>query len=215
MWRPRLSLWWRPHPSRSHYQQNASLPASQILSLGSTGAPLSLTVGVSTQSGGEWLKVDSQSVTTPGMINVSVNPAGLAPASYQGSLNISATDATVASLSVPVLLTVTKPAPEVGGITNAASFAPGPVAPGEFVTIFGTAVGPATPVNLTLTPAGTVDTILGDTQVFFDNIAAPVIYSSATQVSVIVPYEVARTSQHYDQGGVSGNCISQPDGSSD
>lgn len=27
---------------------------------------------------------------------------------------------------------------------------------------------------------------------FFDNIAAPVIYSSATQVSVIVPYEVAR-----------------------
>ncbi len=181
-----------PSPITFTYQKNASLPASQILSLGSTGAPLSLTVGVATQSGGEWLMVDTPNVTTPGMINVSVNPAGLSPASYQGTLNISASDASVAPLTVPVTLTVTKPAPEIGGITNAASFAPGPIAPGEFITIFGTSVGPTTPVNLTLTPSGTVNTTLGDTQVFFDNIAAPMIYSSATQVSVIVPYEVAR-----------------------
>ena len=181
-----------PSPISFTYQQNGSLPASQILSLGSTGAPLNLTVGVSTQSGGEWLLVDSTNVTTPGMISVSINPAGLSPASYQGTLNISASDASVASLTVPVTLTVTKPAPEIGGITNAASFAPGPIAPGEFITIFGTSVGPTTPVNLTLTPSGTVNTILGGTQVFFDNIAAPMIYSSATQVSVIVPYEVAR-----------------------
>ena len=181
-----------PSPISFTYQQNGSLPASQILSLGSTGAPLNLTVGVSTQSGGEWLLVDSTNVTTPGMISVSINPAGLSPASYQGTLNISASDASVASLTVPVMLTVTKPAPEIGGITNAASFAPGPVAPGEFITLFGTSIGPTMPVNLTLTPSGTVNTILGGTQVFFDNIAAPMIYSSATQVSVIVPYEVAR-----------------------
>jgi uncharacterized protein (TIGR03437 family) len=98
----------------------------------------------------------------------------------------------VAPLSVAVTLTVTKPAPEVGAITNAASFAPGPVAPGEFVTIFGTSIGPNIPANPQLTSSGTVDTTLGGTQVYFDNIAAPVIYSSATQVSVIVPYEVAR-----------------------
>ena len=42
-----------------------------------------------------------------------------------------------------------------------------------------------------LTPTGTVDTILGGTEVFFNNIAAPVIYASGTQVSVIVPYEIA------------------------
>lgn len=168
------------------------LPAGQILSLTSTGAQLNLTVGASTQSGGAWLSVNGPAVTTPVDISVSVNPAGLAPATYQGSLNISASDPTVAPLTVPVTLIVSTPSPQIGSITNAASFAPGPVAPGEFVTIFGTSIGPTTPANLQLAASGTVDTILGGTQVFFDNTAAPVIYSSSTQVSVIVPYEVAR-----------------------
>jgi uncharacterized protein (TIGR03437 family) len=181
-----------PAPLSFMSSEGGPLPASQTLSLTSTGAQLNLTVGASTQSGGAWLSVNGPTVTTPVDISVSVNPAGLAPASYQGSLNISASDPTVAPLTVPVTLTVTKPSIEIGSITNAASFAPGPVAPGEFVTIFGTSIGPTTPANLQLTPSGTVDTILGGTQVFFDNIAAPVIYSSATQVSVIVPYEVAR-----------------------
>ena len=181
-----------PAPLSFTASQGGPLPASQTLSLTSTGTQLNLTVGASTHSGGAWLSVNGPAVTTPVDISVSVNPAGLAPASYQGSLNISASDPTVAPLTVPVTLTVTKPSIEIGSITNAASFAPGPVAPGEFVTIFGTSIGPTTPANLQLTPSGTVDTILGGTQVFFDNIAAPVIYSSATQVSVIVPYEVAR-----------------------
>jgi uncharacterized protein (TIGR03437 family) len=181
-----------PVPLSFTYQEGTALPASQTLALNSTGAQLSLTIGTSTLSGGSWLSVSPVSVATPSTIAVSVNPAGLTPASYQGSLNISASDASVAPLVVPVMLIVTKPAPEIGSITNAASFAPGPVAPGEFVTIFGTSLGPSTPANLLLTPSGTVDTILAGTQVFFDNIAAPVIYTSGTQVSVIVPYEIAR-----------------------
>jgi uncharacterized protein (TIGR03437 family) len=181
-----------PAPLSFTFEPGGSLPASQTLSLGSTGAQLNLTIGASTESGGTWLAVGSPTVTTPANTSVSVNPAGLATGSYQGTLNISASDAAVAPLTVMVMLTVTKPAPEVGAITNAASFAPGPVAPGEFVTIFGTSLGPTTPANLALTASGTVDTILGGTQVFFDNTAAPVIYTSATQVSVIVPYEVAR-----------------------
>ena len=180
-----------PSPLFFNYQVGGSLPGTQALSLGSTGDVLNLTVAASTQSGGAWLTVDAPSVTTPASIEVSANPTGLSPGSYQGMLNIFASDASVAPLAVPVTLTVASAAPIVGAVTNAASFAPGPVAPGEFVTIFGTAVGPTTAVNLVLTPSGTVDTILGGTQVFFDNIAAPVIYSSATQVSVIVPYEVA------------------------
>jgi uncharacterized protein (TIGR03437 family) len=180
-----------PSPLSFVFQEGGALPASQTISLTSTGSQLNLTVGTGTQ-GGTWLSVNGPTVTTPVDISVSVNPAGLAPGTYPGTLNISASDPSVAPLTVPVTLTVTKPAPEVGSITNAASFAPGPVAPGEFVTIFGTSIGPTTPANLMLTASGTVDTILGGTQVFFDDIAAPVIYSSATQVSVIVPYEVGR-----------------------
>ncbi len=181
-----------PAPLTFTYQQGAPAPSSQILSLGSTGAVLNLTIGVGTQSGGFWLAVTPVTATTPANVSVSVNPAGLAPGSYQGSLNLAASDPSVALLTVPVTLNVMQRVPSIGSITNAASFAPGPVAPGEFITIFGTSLGPATPAFLQLTPQGTVDTTLGGTQVFFDNIAAPMIFSSAGQVSAIVPYAASR-----------------------
>ncbi len=181
-----------PSPLSFTHQQGSPPPSGQTLSLGSTGDQLHLTIGVATQSGGGWLAVEPAAVTTPMNINVKVNPTGLEPGPYQGTLNISASDPTVAPLAVPVTLTVIKPAPLVGTVTNAASFDPGPVAPGEFVTIFGTGLGPTTPVGLQLTASGTVAATLGGTQVFFDNIAAPMIYSSSGQVSAIVPYEVAR-----------------------
>jgi uncharacterized protein (TIGR03437 family) len=69
------------------------------------------------------------------------------------------------------------------------------VSPGEIISIFGTNLGPVTPIGLTLTPSGTVPTTSGGTTVLFDSVAAPLIYVSATQINAIVPYEVAsRTS---------------------
>ena len=97
--------------------------------------------------------------------------------------------------------------------TNSASFAPGPVAPGEIVTIFGTGMGPSTLKTLQLTNSGTVDTNLGGTQVFFDGYPAPIIYSSATQVSVIVPYEIAgagTTSMLIEYQGIRSSTVTVP-----
>ena len=181
-----------PAPLAFTYQMGSPLPPSQTLSLGTTGSPLNLTLAAATQSGGTWLGVLPLTATAPSNVSVSVNPAGLTPATYKGTLNITASDPSVAPLAVPVTLTVTQQLPIIGSVTNAASFAPGPVSPGEFVTIFGTSLGPATPVSLQLDSPGKVATTLGETQVFFDSIAAPMIYSSAGQVSAIVPYEVAR-----------------------
>jgi len=76
-------------------------------------------------------------------------------------------------------------------IGNAASYATGAVAPGENIVIFGTGIGPATLAGGTLTTAGAFSTTAGNTQVTFDGIAAPVIYASATQTSVMVPYGVS------------------------
>ena len=83
------------------------------------------------------------------------------------------------------------PAPALTFVENAASLQPGPIAPGEIVAIFGTNLGPAQPVGLQLTSAGTVATTLGGTQVLFDNIPAPLTFVSANQINAIVPYEVA------------------------
>ncbi len=78
-----------------------------------------------------------------------------------------------------------------GAVVNAASSAPGPISPGEMITIYGSGVGPETPVGLQLTGDGMVDTKIGETRVLFDGIPAPMIYASSTQDSAVVPYAVA------------------------
>ena len=151
--------------------------------------------------------------TTTVNLSVSVSPIGLSPGAYSGSITITPSDPTVTPLTIPVALSVTSAAPSVSGAANAASYAPGPVAPGEIVTIFGTGLGPSTLTTLQITDSGTVATNLAGTQVFFDGYAAPVIYSSATQVSVIVPYEVAgtgNTSLMIEYQGTRSNTTSVP-----
>ncbi len=59
------------------------------------------------------------------------------------------------------------------------------------MVIFGWGMGPEQLVGLTLNNAGLVSTSAGGTTVQFNGIAAPMIYSFASQVSAIVPYELA------------------------
>jgi len=79
----------------------------------------------------------------------------------------------------------------VAGIVNGASFIGDVVSPGELVAIFGSNIGPAQLSNAQVDDAGRVTTTLSDTQVFFDGIAAPLLYASANQVGVIVPFGTA------------------------
>lgn len=77
------------------------------------------------------------------------------------------------------------------GVVNAAGFQGGDVAPGEIITIFGSAIGPPVLTTMRLTSAGLVDNLLADTRVLFDGIPAPLVYVLRNQNSVIVPYAVA------------------------
>ena len=77
------------------------------------------------------------------------------------------------------------------GITNAASAAAGPVAPGEICSIRGSNIGPVKPASMVLDDRGLVSTELSGIRVLFDGVPAPVIYASADQVNVAVPYAVA------------------------
>jgi uncharacterized protein (TIGR03437 family) len=79
----------------------------------------------------------------------------------------------------------------VSEINNAASQLPGRLAPGEIVTIKGLGLGPASDASFSLDPiTKKVGTSLAGTQVFFNGIAAPVLYTSAQQVNAIVPYDL-------------------------
>jgi uncharacterized protein (TIGR03437 family) len=60
------------------------------------------------------------------------------------------------------------------------------------VTIFGTAMGPPAAAYAIVDPStGKLATTLGGVQVLFSGIPAPMIYASRTQVSAVVPYEIA------------------------
>jgi uncharacterized protein (TIGR03437 family) len=78
--------------------------------------------------------------------------------------------------------------PQITAVVNAASYLGASVAPGELVTIFGARLGPPDVTNLQFDASGLVATELSGTQIFFDGVSAPVVYTSSNQVSAIVPF---------------------------
>ena len=76
------------------------------------------------------------------------------------------------------------------GVVNAASYQPitASLAPGELITLFGTGLSSAT---MTTQGGQAFPLALGGVSVTIDNISCPIYYVSPTQMSVIVPYEVA------------------------
>lgn len=97
------------------------------------------------------------------------------------------------------------PAPAITTVSNAASHAAGPVAPGEILIVAGNSLADAAPNSAQITSAGLVAASLGATTVLFDDVPAPLLYATVNQLSAIVPYEVsgqARTSIQVEYQGV-------------
>jgi len=123
------------------------------------------------------------------------------PGIYHGGVAISAaaqtplgTSSMVQTVNVPVTIHVTPASgvpPYMGAIVNAASQASGAISPGEIITIFGYSVGPANTAGFAVDASGKVVTSLFGAQVLFDGAPAPLIYGSANQLNVMVPYEIA------------------------
>ncbi len=169
------------------YQQGGQPPVTQSIAVNSTGGAVAFATSVSTASGGNWLSVTPQQASSPANLGISVDPSGLAQGTYMGTIRIQPSDTTINPISITITLTVSAGVPAITSLVNAASFAAGPIAPGEFVTIFGTSIGPATPASLQVAD-GVVTTTLSGVRVLFDGTPAPLVYVSATQVSAIVPY---------------------------
>ncbi len=184
-----------------NYQIGAtSNPSDQTLTITSTGgtAPFTVTKSVLQPVGGSWLTVTPTSGSTSlinglftAPVTVSVNPAGLAAGTYNGAVTISSP---IASQPITVTVTLTiagAPIPNIFTILNAGSLQPGPISPGEILTIKGTNLGPATPVNYSLNGSGGLDPKLGGVRVLFDGFPGSPYYVSATQINVIAPYEIS------------------------
>ena len=86
------------------------------------------------------------------------------------------------------------PPPFVTALKNVASNLSGPIAPGEIVVLTGSGLGPSQITSAAVGTDGLYDPQLAGTSVQFNGIAAPMIYTSATQAAAIVPYEVTGAS---------------------
>jgi uncharacterized protein (TIGR03437 family) len=101
-------------------------------------------------------------------------------------------------------------------VENAASYAnsyPSVVAAGELVTLQGAGIGPATGAVPATSPYATapLPTELAGVQVFFDEIAAPLMYVQSDQINVVVPWEIAgqsSTQVHVTYNAMSSNAVS-------
>lgn len=174
--------------------------APQTLSLSNAGGGiLSWSATASTSSGGNWLVVEPASGSGNATLRVSVRAASLPDGDYRGAITITAAGATNSPMVVAVSLTITWPVLlPAEGIVNAASFARSyPIAPGEFVSLFGSnftepcslAGGATNPCPMA--QGFPLPTQLGSTRVLFNGIAAPLQLVTPNQINAVVPFELS------------------------
>jgi uncharacterized protein (TIGR03437 family) len=211
---PPQSLSASPASLTFSYQLGGSAPASQNVTLTSTGGPVNFSVAANSTGG--WLGASPASGSTGSAgsqtVAVSINPANIpanaaAGQSLMGTISITAPGVLANPITIAVTLNITAaPTPLPSTIsTSAVSNGYGAIAPGELITIKGTNLGPspceppaacaAVGYSFTVNADGTVSSTLKGVQVLFDGIPGTPTYVSPTQINVIVPWEIAgRTS---------------------
>jgi uncharacterized protein (TIGR03437 family) len=121
-------------------------------------------------NGAGWVSFSEPFGIDNATVQVLADPGALAPGTYQATVLIDA-GPIAGSQSIPLTFIVTAPAPAVviGAITDAADFHPGPVAPGELATVWGS--------NL----AGQ------NVSVAFNGMPAKLLYTGAQQINLQIP----------------------------
>ncbi len=163
-------------------------PPVQTAEVESGGVPVPFTI----LNGTSWLSVaDPFNAPSPTQITIGVAaPEPVVPGQYLGSFTLQSPGG---SVYAPVTLLV-EPGPlappVLSQVVNAASEIAAGVSPGEIVSVRGYAVGASAVSGYKLNASGLVETNLNGLQVTFDGQLAPLLYTSANQTNLIVPYEV-------------------------
>ncbi|HYI96656.1 MAG TPA: hypothetical protein VEX68_24155, partial [Bryobacteraceae bacterium] len=181
------------------YTQGSPAPAAQTVGLTSSGTPINFSaVAAST---GNWLAVAPASGTTGATgtpatnLSITANPTGLTPGTHTGTVTITGANASNPPQAITVTLVVSAPTPAViRTVENAARNESTQLAPGLIIAIKGSNLGPATGVSGVITN-GAYETTLSEVRVFFDGIAAPILFARQDQVNTVAPYALfGRTS---------------------
>jgi trimeric autotransporter adhesin len=185
-------------------------PGNISLSPSSTTAPAAASDGRFTVTTGDVCNWSASTDVNWIRITVPANGAGTG----NGGISYHLLDNTTAQrtghiIVGPLTYTITQLAPGpppvvLSSVANAANYNADAVSPGEIVALFGTNMGPASIVTLQV-DNGTVTNSLAGTQVLFDGVAAPMVYTLKGQVSAVVPYGVAGKTNTQVQVSYQGN----------
>ncbi len=185
-----------------------SIP-SQIFQISQDGSPDNLSISPTSATTGAPAADGRIDVTTgagcgwnaysdsAGWLQITSGASGGAAVTYHVTENTGTAPRTGHIVVGPRTFTLTQQGVAPAAVTlamamNAASYASGPVSPGEIVTLNGTNLGPAKALGLQLTPDGrSLTTTLGGTTVLFDGAPVPLTYASSAYVNAVVPYGVA------------------------
>ncbi len=77
-----------------------------------------------------------------------------------------------------------------GGIVNAATGDPGPVAPGEMIMVYTTGINLASAARMQLDSTGKVASTLSNVRLFFDGTQAPILSVTSGQVAAVAPFDL-------------------------
>jgi uncharacterized protein (TIGR03437 family) len=172
----------------TYYGAEASSYISNI-AIGSDGIPMF--AGRLGSSPSDWYNSGHDFIASlnPSGIQVALlprNAAGTGLAATPFGSGVVAGSASVAT----VIETGSDTSPSIFAVTNSGVLTDsGQVSPGEIISIFGTNIGPATPLAAGMgTTQTSLATQLAGVQVLFDGVAAPLLYVSTNQINAIVPF---------------------------
>jgi uncharacterized protein (TIGR03437 family) len=112
---------------------------------------------------------------------------------------------------VSAIAPLSKPAPRIFGIANAAyGTVSGQMARGELISIYGPHIGPPSPVSYTTTSAGVVPSSLGGVQVMMGSDALPLLYVSDSQINAVAPFSLYGTATGFTLQAVSNGVATPP-----
>jgi uncharacterized protein (TIGR03437 family) len=102
------------------------------------------------------------------------------------------------------------PVTSLACLGNGASFRPGPISPGEIVSLFGSGLGPEQGVQTQATLQSPYPTQAAGVEVTFDGKPAPLLWVQDQQINVVVPWSLTpgeNTQICVSYDGVNTNCL--------
>jgi uncharacterized protein (TIGR03437 family) len=157
-----------------------------LLSNPGAGALSVSNVSATTATGGNWLTTQASGLA----VGITVDPAGLAQGSYQGTVTI-ATNGANANLTVPVQVMIIAAGPPLipyQALVSNATFTSETVGECELPALFGEQFTAGEAQSAASLP---LPTTLGGATVFVNDKPAPIYYVSASQINFQVPCDAA------------------------